>query len=289
MKKKKIFFSFIFMLGLSSIFSSLSWALDFTVKEANEKYQRRSDTPSGMKEVREAIHMYHQLYQQAVDERKSPLIQAAYLIKEAKAIYFYAEHLEENSSKIIWFKKGWDVGEAASKLLHQSGSPTTPLENNYKPYLALAYYWTAANMGKWGISNGVTNSLRQWPELKETTNYILQLGEKEVEDYGANRILGRAYYTLPFPLGDAKLSLRLLQEAHQKTLSSDGVISRHSTNVLYYAETLILQGQKELAKKLLTRLVEVAGSTPSLLSYNDDRVPETKDDAQTAKKILSRL
>ena len=112
--------------------------------------------------------------------------------------------------------------------------------------------------------------------------YIVDLGEKEVSGYGVNRILGRIEYVLPWPTGDKKKSLQLLEEAFNETIHEDFGISDYSLNVLYYAESLIYENQKEKAKDILNKLIAIEDYE----SYNSERIPETKKDQEKAKQIL---
>jgi tetratricopeptide (TPR) repeat protein len=119
--------------------------------------------------------------------------------------------------------------------------------------------------------------------------YIERLGEKDVEYFGGNRILGWAYFKLPFPLGDKSKALELLEEACDQTLDSNGNISIHSTNVVYYAQILAAKGKEAKAKDILKKFIKVGSSEESLREYNEDRIPETLEEIEEAKKILERL
>ncbi len=264
-------------------------ALDFTVEDADQQFATRELDAQGLTNALKSADMYHALFEEAKKSNADLEEQAKLLVKESEAIYFYADNNPDNELKKSGHLRGWEIGEAAAKLLVGSQGPTSPLKPEYKRTLADTYYWKGANMGKWGLANGVLNSLRRWPELRQTMEYIQTLGEMDVEYYGPNRILCRSYFKLPFPLGDRSKAYQLIQEAFEQTMDENGQISIHSTNVLYYAEILIARDETAKAKEMLETLIAKGASEETLRAYNEERMPETKADIEEAKRILARL
>lgn len=274
-------FSFLLMalfLGISSSYAA-------TREEADSKFKARGPEGAALENSAQAAAMYADLYKEATSG-SDVLEQASLLIEQSKALYYFGDHSQNNDVKKNEHDLGMKVAEQAAQLLHKPGLPTEPKEEDYRTAIASAWYWHCANMGKWGLANGILNSLRQWPDLRKKTEYIYALGEEDVESYGAHRILARAYYSLPFPLGDNSKALELMQEANEQTLDSTGEISSHSTNVIYYADVLIAKNKKDLAKKILQKLIE---RSSNLEEYNEDRIPESKEDIEIAKRTLERL
>jgi hypothetical protein len=259
------------------------------VEDAHKAFSEREADAAGLQKALLAANMFHALYEEAAASSKDVVDQASLLTMESKSIYFYADVSNDNEVKKEGHLRGWNMGEKAAALLYAPGTPAKPIKDAYAAPLALAYYWKGANMGKWGIANGILNSLKRWPELRTTMEYILGLGQKDVESFGANRILGRSYFKLPFPLGDKNKSLELLEEGFEQTLDSTGEISSHSTNVIYFAEVLIAKSKAAKAKDILTKLVAKGDSLDTLSEYNEERIPETKIDIEEAKKLLSNF
>jgi hypothetical protein len=264
-------------------------AVDFTLDDADKMFASRELDTQGLANALKSADMYHQLFEEAKSAQADLLDQTALLVKESEAMYFYADNHPDNEVKKAGHLRGWEIAQLSSKILTGNQGPTSPLKPEYKRTLGESYYWKGANMGKWGLANGVLNSLRRWPELRETMEHIQQLDEVDVEYYGPNRILCRSYFKLPFPLGDRSKAFQLIKEAYEQTLDANGEISIHSTNVLYYAEILIARDETEQAKEMLTKLISKGESEETLRAYNDERMPETKADIMEAKRILARL
>jgi hypothetical protein len=287
--KKLLTLPVLFMTLVFSTFSLTVHAVDYTLEDAHQIYSQRAPQGAGLEKSRQSANMYGELFKEAVEMGLDDAYQAQMKVYQAKAMYYFAEHTQDLELKKSGHRLGWDYGIDAAKLLVVPGQTTELKDPSNKRLLAESYYWQGANMGKWGLANGILNSLRQWPELRETMNYIKVLGEQDVEYYGANRILGWAYYKLPFPLGDKSMAFDLLKAAHDKTLDSTGSISTHSTNVLYLAQVLIYNGEEAQARKILTKLVEMGSDVTTATRYNEERVPETLEEIEEAKALLEKI
>ncbi len=241
------------------------------------------------------------IYEAVAAKASTDLEKATNLTKSAQAYYFAAEQILTNkiedgdASAISDLSKteketimnihdlGVKNARTATALLEDKAST-----DEEKLQLALSYYRTGSNLGKWAEAKGVVQSLKRWPELRDTMEKILKLdggAYKYVEAYGANRILGRAYYKLPsISGGDKELSLKLLKEAFENT-KDGGSISTYSVNNTYYAETLISLGKDEEARVILTDLVDL----DDVADYNPNRIPETTVDQVIAQNILDEM
>jgi hypothetical protein len=279
----------ILVTGLFSLSLTPAWSLDFSIEDAHKTFRSRGTSGAALEKANTAADMYGQLYKEALELGVDDNYLAELKLFQSASSYYYAEHTTDLEKKKTGHRQGWDQALEAVKVLTVNGKPTSPKLPENTRTLARAHYWTGANMGKWGLANGILNSLRQWPELRETMGHIETLGAKDVESYGANRILGWAYFKLPFPLGDKSKSLELLSEAAKKTTDAAFGITNHSTNLLYLAQILIARGDEAQAKELLTKFVAVGKDEATLAKYNDERIPETKEEIEEAKKILEKL
>jgi hypothetical protein len=255
-------------LAFMLLFSVASFAQ--SIEEANELYAQRGADVSF---AQQAADMYLTLAQ-GTEEK---LAKATYLNEASNALYYVAAMAESNVDKKRIHTEGFNKAAQAIDLLRGT---TVDAE---KEALALGFYRYGANLGKWGEANGVAASLSKWPTLKNTMFSILNLGYKKIEWYGANRILGRAYYKLPFPLGSKKKAYNYLKEAFDNTKEGNKV-SVHGLNNLYMADLLIAIGKKAQAKKLLETFVSLDAET-----LCPARVPETKMEMEEAKKKLETL
>ncbi|MFN8369714.1 MAG: hypothetical protein U0T83_03710 [Bacteriovoracaceae bacterium] len=246
-----------------------------SVNEAATLYTNRVlDVNNSLK----SADMYGELAAAETDSLKKVQL----LNKQSEAIYFYGQNASiDNDLKISMHDKGAAVAQGGIDLL--AAGPGVSKNPAFDEALAESYYFWGANKGKWAEARGIASSLSQWPNLKEAMENIIKLKKVQVQDFGAFRILGRAYYKLPWPLGDKELSLKYLKTANTKTAVAEGDISINSTNVVYYADILIAKGLIAEAKQVLSGLIAKNDN------YNPRRVPETIKDKKEAQNILSKL
>ena len=258
----------ILSIALMLLFSLTAFAQ--TMEEANDLYAQRGKDASF---AQQAAEMYLTLSEGTEDK----LLKATYLNEASNALYYVASQATSNNDKKRIHTEGFNKASVAISLLRGT---TVEAE---KVQLALGLYRYGANLGKWGEANGVASSLSKWPNLKNTMESIIGMGMKKTEWYGANRILGRAYYKLPFPLGSKKKSYKYLKEAFDNTKNGNKV-SIHGLNNIYMADLLIAIGKKDQAKKLLETFISLDPETlcPS-------RVPETKAEMAEARVKLQTL
>lgn len=200
------------------------------------------------------------------------------LTKSSLSLYYFGTHSDNNELKKTIHERGWILAEKATKLyeLYQSDL----LDNEL---LAKALMQQGANMGKWGEANGIGQSLVRWPELEKIMKRIIKLGQASVNSYGPYRILGRAYFVLPSPLGSREKSERYLKRAYKKSLNQNGK-SIYGLNVIYYAEVLISRDKSDIAKDILLSFLS---SDPETI--NLERIPETKEEFEIAKNLLDKI
>jgi hypothetical protein len=250
-----------------------------TATEAEALYKARANSRSGGQTALKAAEMYVKVAAAATTD----LEKATNLTKSAQAYYYAGEHTDGNKDeRKALHLIGVDKAEAATALLEGKAATAEEFKQ-----LALSYYRTGSNLGKWAEANGIASSLGKWPTLKSLMKKIIDLdggAYKYVESYGANRILGRAYYKLPAPLGSKKKAFNYLNEAFENTKEGKE-ISTSSINIIYFADLLIATDKEDQAEEILTQLVEVTNYS----EYNAVRVPETKEDQAIAQQTLDDM
>lgn len=240
-----------------------------TVQDANELYAQRGASATNALKAAQAYT--------AVANATTDKVEKATMFNEAsKSYYFYGQAINDKDHRKKYHTMGMDVAQKTIDLLNAAKAEE-------KEQLAMGYYRYGSNQGKWAEANGIASSLGKWPSLKDYMKQVIKLGYKHLEAYGAYRILGRAYYKLPAPLGSNNKSLKYLEEAFNGTMNGND-ISNYGLNVNFYAQTLIAMKKKDQAKKILESFVKKDPET-----FNPSRVPETKEEIEEAKKILADL
>lgn len=286
---KKIFSSTLKGVLGSLVLTSLlisSAAFTASIEEAQDLFSSRDYNPQGIANAKSSADMYAQLASTTTD----PGQKAELLTLQSASLYFVGDASTNNSEKIKYHLQGKDVALSAAAILEKRHGEAK--EEAFKETLARSYFWFGANMARWGEANGILSSLGQWPTVQRYMEYIIEMGQAHVEYYGANRVLGRAYYKLPFPLGSNRKSLAYLEEAFNQTLDDGGDVSLHALNVIYYADTLIAIGgsaNREKARQILTKFIEKTKDQEAIDQYNPDRIPETRREVGLAKDVLDRL
>jgi hypothetical protein len=260
-----------FFLGLFILISTTT--LFANVQTAEELYNARGEN------TQNAFKSY-ELYLKMAQSETNKDVKAEDFWKASQAVYYVGAKASSNVEKKKFHEMGFEAAALGVALLEKSVASLNPAQ---KETLANSYYFYGANLGKWGEANGIASSLGRWPELQETMKKVIALKMAHVQDYGAYRILGRAFYKLPFPLGSNKKALKYLETAFDETKNGND-ISHHGLNVIYYANVLIAEDNKALAKTILNSFVLKNPET-----FNTARIPETKDEQLEAKDILKSL
>lgn len=261
-----------FLMGLLLTVFSVSNALA-NFQTAEELFKARGEN------VQNAVKAY-ELYKDMATTESNEDTKAQTFWLASQAIYYVGSKATDNSDRKNYHQLGMDVASKSIALLE---SKISTLNAAQKEVLANGYFWYGANLGKWGEANGVASSLGRWPELQETMKKIIALKMSHIQDYGAFRILGRAFYKLPFPLGSNKKALTYLEKAFEETKNGNDV-SINGLNTVFYANVLIAEGQQSKAKTILSAFIAKDAET-----FNVDRIPETKDEQAEAKELLKNL
>ena len=201
-------------------------------------------------------------------------------VQIARTYFWKGVHTASNEEKKVIFKAGME-GAAAAKALNSD--------------YADAYYYYAINLGKWGVANGITDSLGKASELLE--NFKSAIEDKEgrkrftrdgkpgetIDAYGPDRGLGRAYRKLPGLFGGStEKSLEVLERANR-------LGSEYKLNTVYYSATLcstaglFSSGRKAEGLALLEKLVKAGPGPSDYFLY-----PENLDALRDAKQLLDK-
>lgn len=169
-----------------------------------------------------------------------------------------------------------------------------------QPQFGEAPYWYAVNLARWGVANGVANSLAKTGELKDHLNLALAkttMSGASMQTYdgdGPDRVYGRMFFKLGIFGGDKhnEKSLEFLETslAHGAT---------YAENTTYIAETLMALGNGlmgmggnpaylERARKLLTEMLAKADAT-GVPTINPERLLESTKSYAEARALLNNL
>jgi hypothetical protein len=163
---------------------------------------------------------------------------------------------------------------------------------------AEGYYFAAINLGKWGLTNGIFDSLKESGNLealaKETKEYDTCLGDsagspgETIDGYGPDRTLGKMYFKLPpvNPYGPTGSRTQALFALERAVKNANTPATRVALNTVYLAEVLKAGNGAEKArgKQLLQELISTVERDAS--AYNPNRVPESLDEIAEAKELL---
>ena len=242
-----------------------------TVEMAEVLYSLRGEDVSN---AQEAAKIYGDLANASTEKGEK----ANLYFKQSEAVYFIGTQNKDEDEQEKIHENGYELANKAVKLLEGQVDDFEQEET-----LAKAYFFYGANLGKWAEARGIGSSLGRAGELKDTMNKIIDLGQEDIENYGANRILGRVYFKLPVIAGGSKKKAeKILAEAFENTLSDDADVSVHGLNNLYYAEALEARNKKDQACEILK---EFSVQDPETLL--DTRIPETALEIEQAKKLMN--
>lgn len=144
---------------------------------------------------------------------------------------------------------------------------------------AHGYYWSAIFQSarvkeQDGSALIPTHTLKALPKIKAKLRKTIELDES-VHGYGAHRVLGIIYTSVPGLVGgDKELGEKYLKTALEKA-------PRFSINPLYYGKFLVSDERKDEARAVMSELIETA---PAI--FDPSRIPETTLDQSEAKETL---
>ncbi len=174
--------------------------------------------------------------------------------------YYWQATLLSGAAREEVARKGWDQAEACKAL---------------DPSRVEGWYWAAINIGAYANGAGIMASVKQGLGEELEANARKAAAIDAAHDHGGpNRVLGRFFYKLPWPLQDLDQASSLLEEANK----SDATC----INLVFLAEVYIAQDQDDKARALLER---AAAMDPK----ESPDPPGTRRHSDTAAKLLEDL
>lgn len=193
-------------------------------------------------EVEDLIAQGDKLYSEMKDMETAKKILAIYqeaLLKAenkyevywrmARINYYIGSNTEKKKQKKVIFSQGIYHAKKAVEL---------------EPEKPDGHYWLGVNYGVYGEAKGVLKSLSLVGDIKDAMNKVIELN-REYEDGGPDRVLGRVYFKLPgFAGGDKEKSLEHLLKS--KELGPNDALTR-----IYLADTYLALKEVEKAREEL--------------------------------------
>ncbi len=238
--KTKIFFLLLVFLSFSIPF--FSQEPEELIAQGDKLYAEMKD----MATAQEALSKYREAISKAEDKYE------AYW-KTSRILYFIGDHTESKKEKKTIFSQGIYYAKKAVAL---------------EPEKPDGYYWLGVNYGVYGEAKGVVKSLSLVGDIKEAMNKVIDL-DREYEDGGPDRVLGRVYFKLPgFAGGDKKKSLEHLLKS--KEFGPNDPLTRY-----YLADTYLALKEVDKAREELEYALNMEAD-PRWVSGVDD----CKEDAK---------
>ncbi len=155
--------------------------------------------------------------------------------KIARILFYIGEYTEDKKEKRTIFSQAVYHATKAVDL---------------KPDQPDGYYWRGVNNGKYGEAKGVLKSLSLVKPIKSDMNTVIEMN-RDYEDGGPDRVLGRVYFKLPgLAGGSTEKSYEHLIKS--KELGPDDCLTR-----VYLAETLLDMDEVEQARRELEFVLEM--------------------------------
>jgi tetratricopeptide (TPR) repeat protein len=156
----------------------------------------------------------------------------------AAAAYYYGTYPREDApdkEKMAIFQGGIDLAKEAVAL---------------QPKGVEAHFWLGVLYGVYGEAKGIMKSLSLVPEIKQEMQLTLE-ADQAFEGWGADRVLGRMFFKLPFfKGGDNEKSIEHLER------SLAGAPTNALTRV-YLAATYKSEGMKDKAREQCRHVLDM--------------------------------
>ncbi len=232
--KTKIFFLLLIFLSFSFIL--FSQEPKDLISQGDKLYAEMKD----MATAQEALSKYREALLKVEDKYE------AYW-RLSRILYYIGAHTESKKEKKIIFSQG--IYYAKKAVESEAEKPD-------------GYYWLGVNYGVYGEARGVLKSLFLVGDIKEAMNKVIEL-DREYEDGGPDRVLGRVYFKVPgFAGGSKKKSLEHLLKS--KEIGLNDPLTR-----FYLADTYLSLKEVDKAREELEYVLSME-SDPRWVSGVDD-------------------
>lgn len=213
MRVKTILLIFVFL-----SFSLFSQEAEDLIAQGDELYAQMKD----MSSAEEALAKYREAVPKTEDKYEV-------YWRIARILYYIGDHTESKKDKKTIFSQGIYYAKKAVEL--ESERPD-------------GHYWLGVNYGVYGEAKGVLKSLSLVKPIKKAMNKVIELN-RNYEDGGPDRVLGRVYFKLPgFAGGSKKKSLEHLVKS--KELGPNDALTR-----IYLADTYLALKERDKAREEL--------------------------------------
>lgn len=264
------------VLGMALFVSTFVFAADNVAKEKLAEAQTLFADRTDATKVEEAI----EVLDEALLEAKDATVVYDVKLFYSKVLYWKGKHVQTDGEKIKIHDQGVELAEEAIEA---------------KDY-AEAYYWKAAQLGRWAEAKGVIASLSKKGEMIRTLKMVDRkplrhqpkgadpkkpVKGEAYQGFGADRILGRLYFKLPgFAGGSTRKAKKHLSKAFKEA-------PEYPLNVIYYAE--VLYSEKSAADKAMAKRIldEMLAKDPANLVPG--RGPEAKEEFETARRLRQEM
>ncbi|NIO49955.1 MAG: hypothetical protein GTN73_11070 [Candidatus Aminicenantes bacterium] len=238
MKAKKLYLLLILLSFSVALFSQEPEEL---ISQGDKLYAEMKDLATA-KEARAK-------YQEAVIKAKS---YEAYW-RLSRILYYIGKNTESKREKKIIFSQG--VYYAKKAVISEPEKPD-------------GHYWLGVNYGLFGETKGVLKSLSLVKPIKNAMNKVIEL-DREYEDGGPDRVLGRVYFKVPgIAGGSKKKSLEHLVKS--KEIGPNDALTR-----CYLADTLLSLKEVDKAREELEFVLNME-SDPRWITGVDECKEEAK-------------
>ncbi len=234
--------------------------------KAKEAYQHRDQMDAGKKYT--GIETAIELLKTAETDATDTKLKIEILTLKSRCIYWLGVHNADNNAKQTLFGDAMNAIKSARALNED---------------LAEGFYYYALALARWAEAKGILESLSRKKELMdalEATKVRDTLDGKHgdtLDGYGADRVLGRMFYKLPFFAGgNRQKSLEFLATSYKKAPT-------HLINGNYYAETLLDGGsatEKQTGCDILKKSLAINPDT-----LDPERIPENRDEYKDTQAL----
>ena len=228
------------------------------------------------------------LYKTAAEGSRSTKDLVDNKLGEAKALYYYGNKVSSKEEKKSVYTRAYKAAQNA--IAKSSASKGVPAEGFSKSDLAVAHYFYAINLARWGNANGISASIGKLPELMENLELTNKLDET-VENFGAYRTAGRVRFKVPAALArlrglsnfSTEDALDDLFNAYDNSVISieelDVETSANTTTTVYLLDVLADLGERGDFCEIFSGMKALSTASDAVLAkYFPTKVPESKED-----------
>lgn len=145
-----------------------------------------------------------------------------------------------------------------------------------------AHYLYSTSLARASEIEGFRVVLKNWPHIKKSMKFIINLKKESTFFYGPFRTLGIANTKMPNPFGNKEEALKYLSQAVNKSKWNNKTISKYIYNSIALADYYKKMNQTTKACTILSEIIKL--SSLEIERENSDLIAETLIDQKRAKK-----